>query len=138
MSIAEDGAHLQNSRGGALLIDGCTFEGQGDDGINTPTMYEVVATLAPDRLSLTVGEQGNPYSPGDPAHFFNRSSLLPLGTAVVAAVGANGTTFLVSPGAPEGVATNALVINGAQFPESLTVTDNIFRSSWGHGAKLKG
>jgi hypothetical protein len=139
MSIAEDGAHLQNSRGGALLISGCTFEGQGDDGINTPTMYEVISYLSSDRLSFTVGEQGNPFSPGDPAHFFNRSSLLPLGTAIVASVdAANGSTWLVPPGAPAGVVANSLVINGAQYPESLTVTDNTFRSSWGHGTKLKG
>jgi len=133
MSISADGAHLQNTRGGAITVRGCTFEGQGDDGLNAPTMYETVTGVAADGLSFAVGQLGNPFLPGDTANFFNRSSLALLGSAVVVAVAAN-TTTVAPPGVPPGA---QLVNNAAQYAGSLELTDNVFRNNRGHGAKLK-
>merc|ERR1712224_831416 len=48
MSITADGAHFTSSRGGNVKLSGCTFEGQGDDGVNMPSRYWSMRQIAPD------------------------------------------------------------------------------------------
>ena len=108
MSITADGVHFNNPRGGAITIKDSLFEGQGDDGLNAPTIFQFIVALGSDWFQVggrgTTGAAAPEFSPGDVVNFFNRSSLLPLGQAAVAAIGANNTVQLSPPGVPAGVA----------------------------------
>ena len=142
MSITADGVHFSNSRGGAISLQNCLFEGQGDDGLNAPTLFQSLTTLSPDRLSLQVSGRGTgpaatPFvRAGDVAQFFDRATLLPLGAVPVTRIGPNNTVVLASP-APVGVAVYSLINSAAQYAASLTVTDTVFRNNRARGALLK-
>jgi hypothetical protein len=57
MSITADGLHIMNAQG-FVIIEDCLFEGQGDDGINIPTVYNsVLHKLSPK--SVTMGGRNN-------------------------------------------------------------------------------
>lgn len=62
MSITADGLHLQNTRGGGISITNCVFDGQGDDGLNTPTLFDDITWISSDRLSFVV--EGRPNTGG--------------------------------------------------------------------------
>ena len=98
MSITADGFHSGNTRGGAVTVRHCVFEGQGDDGINIPTLYIDIQGVSVDRRVLTVGQaNAGTLRAGATVNFFNRSSLLPLGVGVVAALQLPTTVTLVDP-----------------------------------------
>jgi hypothetical protein len=143
MSITADGVHFSNSRGGAIALRHCLFEGQGDDGLNAPTIFQFLVAAAADGRSFQVGGRGvaGPQPPllgaGDTAQFFDRATLLPLGTAAVVGVGENFTVLLAAPGVPAGVGVYALVNDAQEYAASLEVTDSVFRNNRARGALLK-
>lgn len=143
MSITADGVHFSNTRGGAITVRRSTFEGQGDDGLNAPTLFQFIVALAGDGRSFQVGGRGvagaaAPYlRAGDTAQFFARGTLLPLGAALVQSIGANHTVLLAAPGLPPGAGLYALVNDAQQYAGSLEVTDCVFRANRARGALLK-
>ena len=143
MSITADGVHFSNTRGGAITVRRSTFEGQGDDGLNAPTQFQYLLSLAPDRRSFQVGGRNAPgaaapyLATGDTAQFFARATLLPLGTAAVVGVGPNYTVLLSAPGVPAGVGMYDAVNDAQQYAASLEVTDCVFRANRARGVLLK-
>ena len=142
MSITADGFHASNTRGGAILVRRSVFEGQGDDGINVPTIYADIESISADRRTLTVGKDGAlganffVFGAAAPLNFFNRSSLLPLGTGVVAALAPPATVTLVDP-LPADVGLFDLVNNAAAYADYVEVTDSVFKDNRARGALLK-
>ena len=143
MSITADGVHFSNSRGGDITLRNCLFEGQGDDGLNAPTLFQYILAIAGDRLSFQVGGRGTsgaavPFlKAGDTAQFFSRESLLPLGPpALVTSIGSNNTVILATP-APPNATVYSLINNAAEYASTLTVTDCTFRNNRARGALLK-
>jgi len=53
MSLTADGLHLQNTYG-TLIIRQCTFEGQGDDGINVVTSLLRITAISNSRTEIQV------------------------------------------------------------------------------------
>ena len=144
MSITADGFHSSNTRGGAILVRRSVFEGQGDDGVNVPTIYTDIESISADRRTLTVGKDGalgaNFFVFGAVAgaqiNFFNRSSLLPLGSGAVAALAPPATVTLVDP-LPADVGLFDLVNNAAAYAKYVEVTDSLFKDNRARGALLK-
>ncbi len=142
MSITADGVHFSNTRGGDIHVRNCVFDGQGDDGLNAPTLFQFIISIAADGLSLQVGGRGasGAQAPflraGDVAQFFSRETLLPLGTAAVAGIGPNNTIQLSSP-APPGASIYGLVNDANEYASTLTVTDSVFKNNRARGALLK-
>ena len=129
MSITADGMHLQDSAGGGIVISGCWLEGQGDDGLNTPTSFEAISWLAGDRLSARMGgyfaSEAPVVAPGCTANFFNRSSMAPLGTARVAGVNATDQTVTFAEPVPPGVELYSLVNNADNYAAWLQVRTRV-------------
>ena len=143
MSITADGAHIENSQGGFISFRDCLFEGQGDDGINVPTIFQVVAAFIPTPTAavLQVGGRGAPieapsFGVGDTINFYNRSSMALLGSSTVASVGANNTIILSSE-VPAGVGLYDLVLAKTNFADYVEITDCTFRSNRARGALVK-
>lgn len=143
MSITADGVHLSNTRGGSISVRRSVFEGQGDDGLNAPTLFQFILSLAPDRRSFQVGGRdaaagaAAPYlRVGDTAQFFARATLLPLGAATVVGVGPNHTVTLSAP-VPPGVGVYDAVDDAQQYAATLEVTDCVFRANRARGVLLK-
>ena len=142
MSICADGVHFSNTRGGRVSIRNSLFEGQGDDGINVPTIFQQVGWLRGDRAAFQVQARNQPvpapplFSAGAVVNFFNVSSMAPLGSGVVASVAANNTVVLAAP-APPGVGLWTLVNNAGMYADGVEVTHNIFRNNRARGALLK-
>ena len=143
MSITADGCHFTNSAGGRVRVTRSLFEGQGDDGMNIPTIFQQVVTLAPDRMSLQVqgrGDVGPSRSPvgraGAGVNFFDRATLALLGSVPATAVDADGTIHLAAP-APPGTALYSLITGAWAYPESVEVTDSVFRGNRARGVLLK-
>lgn len=142
MSITADGFHSSNTRGGAITVRRSVFEGQGDDGINVPTIYTDIEEIGADRRTLTVGKDGvlganfNIFAVGAAVNFFNRSSLLPLGTGTVAALAPPATVTLASA-LPALVSRFDLVNNAGAYADYVEVTDCLFKDNRARGALLK-
>lgn len=141
MSITADGTHFSNSRGGSVLVRHCTFEGQGDDGMNIPTIFMDIESVSADRRTLTLGKDGAVQSPGNivvpgsTMNLFARETLLPQGTAVVA--GITGNTLTLTAPLPPGVQQWDLVNNAASYADYVEVSDCIFKDNRARGALLK-
>jgi hypothetical protein len=114
----------------------------GDDGMNIPTLYADIEAISADRLTLTVGKDGTvgtnlyTFAPGSPVIFFNRSTLVQIGTGVVLSVSDPGTVVLQTP-LPVGVSLYDLMNNADGYADYVEVTDSVFRDSLGRGALLK-
>ena len=135
MSTTADGFHAMNPRGGAIIVRRCMFEGQGDDGINTPTLYTDIESVSADRHTLTVENTGI-FAVGDSLNFFNRSSLLLLGNGLVASLQSPATIALVDP-LPAFVSRYDLINNAASYADYVEVTDTLFKDNRARGALLK-
>ena len=142
MSITADGFHSSNSRGGAITVRRSVFEGQGDDGINVPTIYSDIESISADRRTLTTGKDGALgdnffiFVVGATLNFFNRSSLLPLGTGVIAALAPPATVTLAAP-LPAAVSLYDLVNNAGAYADYVEITDSLFKDNRARGALLK-
>ena len=147
MSITADGSHWTSCRGGDVKFLDCLFEGQGDDGINVPSRYWAMRELAPDRRSARVWQQGVarpfPGLPGDRLTFYNRSTFesygYDAGTTLVAGSAAIAAEFWINfsrPLPPSATAMD-LVLNTANQPASITVSNCTFRNNRARGALLK-
>ena len=142
MSITADGIHCSNTRGGTVLIQNSLLEGQGDDGMNIPTIFQQIGALSGSGLDFQVQARSQPcparplFAAGDTVNFFNISSMAPLGQGVVASVGGNFTVTLAAP-APPGVALYTLVNSAAQYADSVVVRNTTFRNNRARGALLK-
>ena len=142
MSITADGVHLSNSRGGADLIRRCVFEGQGDDGINIPTIYQDIGAISADRLTLTLGKDGvagvnsGTLWAGATVNFFGRLTLNPAAPPgrIVSVSGVNVT--LAAP-LDAAVKLYDLVNNAASYASYVEVSDCTFRANRARGALLK-
>lgn len=109
-----------------VYSDHCsTFEGQGDDGLNIPTIFLDIESVSPDRKSLTLGKDGAVESPGSilwagsTMNLFSRTTLLPLGTATVSAI--QGNTVVLAAALPAGVGQWDLVNNAASYADYVEV-----------------
>ena len=142
MSICADGVHFSNSRGGAVVIQNSLFEGQGDDGINIPTIFQAIGWASTDGLSIQVQGRGQPLpasplaSPGDTLNVYNVTSMAPLGTAQVASIGPNHTILLSTP-LPLGAGVYSLVNVAQEYPATTLILNNTFRNNRARGALLK-
>ena len=142
MSICADGVHFSNTRGGPVRVVNSLFEGQGDDGINVPTIFQQVGWLRGDRVAFQVQARNQPipapplFAAGAVVNFFNVTSMAPLGSGVVAAVAPNNTVVLAAP-APAGVGLWALVNNAGMYADGVEVVGNVFRNNRARGALLK-
>jgi hypothetical protein len=142
MSICADGVHFSNTRGGDVLVTNSLFEGQGDDGINVPTIFQQVGWLRGDGLAFQVQARNEPvpapplFAAGAEVNFFNISSMAFLGQGRVASVGANNTVVLDAP-VPAGAGLWSLVNNAGMYADSVEVVNNVFRNNRARGALLK-
>jgi hypothetical protein len=146
MSITADGVHFSNTKGGAIVIRDSLFEGQGDDGINVPTIFQAILSLQPGSSSSSF-QVNSPRSaagpdvplvgPGDTVNFFSRRSLAPLGTAVVQSLGPNRSVQLAPPGLPAAVALYDLINCAGSYADSFELTGTTFRNNRARGALLK-
>lgn len=137
MSITADGAHFSSCRGGDVLLADCVFEGQGDDALNVPSLYQDVEAL--NGAALQLGKDGTLQTPigvaGDTVELFNRSSFASYGVRTIASM-ADGTMTLTSP-PPPSLAKYDLVLNTAATPRSVTLLNNVFRNNRARGTLLK-
>lgn len=143
MSITADGMHFSNTRGGSVNVIGGLYEGQGDDGLNIPTIFQAIDWLSADRMSFTVNNQpGTPTATqpvvhaGSTVNFFNRSSLALLATGSVVSVSAHGNITLAAP-LPAGLGLYSLINDAGSYASTFTLTDNIFRANRARGALIK-
>ena len=142
MSITADGIHISNPRRGSVILRNSLFDGQGDDGVNVPTIYQEILSM-PDAYTLRVGRAGVvSTSPvvraGSTISFWNRSSLMPLWTGAVNAVGADGTIHLAQPPGPAGlVKLFDLITNTDYVADYVEVRNCTFRSNRARGVLLK-
>lgn len=138
-SIAADGIHLDNMRGGVVRIDNCIFEGQGDDGLNVNSHFYELRNISPDRRTFTVYRKGRSATstnslPGDVMTFYKRSNDQILGTGVVATN--NKAVITLTAPLPSGVQNYDAAINLNQQPANTLVRNTIFRANRARGAKL--
>lgn len=142
MSICADGVHFSNTRGGAVVVQNSLFEGQGDDGINIPTIFQAIGWVSADGLSIQVQGRGQPLpasplaSSGDTLNVFNSTSLAPLGTSQVASIGPNHTIVLSTP-LPQGSGVYSLVNVAQEYPSTTLIFNNTFKNNRARGALLK-
>ena len=142
MSITADGVHFCNSRGGAVIIRNCLFEGQGDDGVNVPTIFQDIDTISADRLTLTLGKNGvaganaGTIWAGAEMQFFGRKTLIP-SAPPARVVSTSSFTVTLDAQLDPGVALYDLVNNAASYPAYVEVTDSVFRANRARGALLK-
>lgn len=141
MSITADGAHIQDSQGGSVIIRDCVFEGQGDDGINVPTTFQEIVSINPSTSTFQLGGRGAPlesplFGEGDTVYFYNRSSMAVLGTSSVSAILSNNTIQIGST-FPQGVSLYSLVLSPKNFADYLEIVDCVFSSNRARGALVK-
>jgi hypothetical protein len=142
MSITADGVHFSNTLGGGVSITDSLFEGQGDDGINIPTIFQEIVWVGADGRSFRVQGRGQaPAAPplagaGATVNFFNRTDQALLGTGVVARVDANNTVVLAGA-LPAGAGVYSLINNNGMQADWVTVVNNTFRNNRARGALLK-
>lgn len=144
MSITADGIHTSNSVGAALIIRNSVFEGQGDDGLNCPTLFNDIEWLNVNGgvTTLKAGSRGTitnqpVATAGGTINVYNRSNMAVLGTANVASVAADGTITLAAPGLPAGAGMFSSFNNPAYYASYVELTDNAFLANRARGALLK-
>lgn len=138
-SIAADGIHLDNTRGGSIIINDCIFEGQGDDGININSHFYEIRNISPDRKTFTVYRKGSLASstnslPGDIMTFYKRNNFDILGTGIVASN--NKTVITLTSPLPSTVQNYDATINLNQKPDYTIIKNTIFRTNRARGGKL--
>jgi hypothetical protein len=141
MSITADGVHLSNSRGGEVLIQNCIFEGQGDDGINVPTLYKDIESISSDRKTLILGKNGvtgvsGVLWNGAVVNFFSRRTLNPNAPQGLVVSVSDDSVTLADP-LPDSVSLYDLVNNAASYARYVEVSDCVFRANRARGALLK-
>ncbi len=93
-STTSDGIHARGSRG-HLLIEGCSFDGMPDDGINVHSSAQSVQEVpAPDQV--LVKKHTFSVRPGDELLLVRSASARILGTAMVKDVEARGESWLIT------------------------------------------
>lgn len=138
-SIAADGIHLDNTRGGSVLIDNCILEGQGDDGININSHFYEIRNISPDRKTFTVYRKGKSASStnslsGDVMTFYKRENYDILGTAIVASN--TKAVITLRSALPAAVTNYDATINMNQQPSRTIIRNTVFRANRARGAKL--
>jgi hypothetical protein len=142
MSITADGVHFTSCRGGAVVVQNCWFEGQGDDGLNVPSMYQDVEAITTP-TSITVGKDGTLQPPiggvGDVWQFLNRSDLTPYsgGLATVASIDASSQVVTFTGPLPAQVARWDLALNLNCTPGYVALLNNTFKDNRARGTLLK-
>jgi hypothetical protein len=139
MSATADGAHISGCHG-KLEIRNCTFEAQGDDAVNAKgglylTVLERTGPAevrAAHRLEIPF-----PPKPGEVMELTDPDTILPYGTATVAAVEteADGHTHRVTfeDPLPERVAVGQLLGNQSRIPDETHIHDNVMRGNRARG-----
>jgi len=93
-STTSDGIHMRGSRG-HMLVEDCSFEGMGDDGINVhSSALSVVETPAPNQI--VVRKHTFSVRPGDELVQVRSDSATILGKAKVKEVQDQGGTWLIT------------------------------------------
>jgi hypothetical protein len=143
MSINADGLHISNTMGGRVLIDRCIFEGQGDDGINTPTIFDAIAAFTDEKnMSFTCSGYGNTITTqpvafaGATLNFFDRHTMAVLGTAVVQSVSSSGVVTLATP-LPPGAGIYTAFNNQAFYAGYIELMNSYFHANRARGAMIK-
>ena len=140
-TVTAGATHFANSRGGALVMRGCAFEGAGDDGANPANAYQELEPggIAADRRSATVGAGGaaapSVARAGDALAFFSRRTFAALGAGVAARV-AGSTIFFAAP-LPAGVREWDLVQSAGNAPDSFLVDGCSFSGNRARGGLFK-
>jgi hypothetical protein len=142
MSITADGMHLMNTQG-FIVIENCIFEGQGDDGINIPTVYNsVLQKLSPHSVAMG-GRNSNTkvvapsMAVGDAVEFRSRSSFAAYFSTRVAAIDAATHAVSFADPLPARFARFDLVVSSTQQPDSILIRNNTFRNNRARGVLLK-
>jgi hypothetical protein len=129
MSITADGAHFTSCRGGGVILRNCLFEGQGDDALNVPSMYQDVESIDATRTVLTVGKnnvvQAPRALPTDVLQVYARKTFQLYGTVTVASVAGN-TLTLAGP-LPAAAAQYDLLLNTNSTPAYVEVRTGCWR-----------
>ena len=138
-SIAADGIHLDNTRGGSVVIEDCVFDGQGDDGININSHFYEIRGISADRRTFSVYRKGRTASstnslPRDRFVFYKRANFDSLGTATVASN--KGAVITLADPLPPNVRNYDAAINLNQQPSTTTIRSSVFRANRARGAKL--
>ena len=141
MSITADGAHIQDSQGGSVIIRDSVFDGQGDDGVNVPTTFQEIVSIDPSTFRFQLGGRGAPLEPplftqGDTVYFYNRSSMAILGISIVSEILTNNTVKIESA-FPQGVGLYSLVLSPQNFADYLEIVDCTFSNNRARGALVK-
>ena len=142
MSITADGMHISNTRGGTVTVTNSYIEGQGDDGLNIPTIFQDILSISSDRLSITIeGRPGSgPVSPvvngGDVMNVFNRSTMQWILSVPVKSANSNGTIYFATP-LPPNVTIYESINNANAYADAFILTDNVFSSNRARGALIK-
>jgi hypothetical protein len=142
MSITADGAHIQDSQGGSVLIRNCTFDGQGDDGINVPTTFQEIVSINLQTMQFQLGGRNAPLEPplfttGNTVYFYNRSSMAILGSEIVTAILSNNTVQIGGVSFPEGIGLYSLVLSPQNFADYTEIVDCTFSNNRARGALVK-
>jgi len=140
-TVTAGSTHMANSRGGALVMRGCTFEGAGDDGANPNNSYQEFEPggIATDRRSATVGAGGVAAPPfalaGDALVFLSRRTFAVLGAGVAARV--EGMTLHFAAPLPADVGEYDLVQSAGNAPASFLVDGCSFSGNRARGGLFK-
>ncbi len=116
MSLNADILHVAGL-GGKLAVDGCHFEGSGDDCINVHSMAYLVNTIEGNTAMLTAPRfdfSSAWAAVGDTVTFYDASTFTSIGTAKVTAVDGQAFTF---DAIPADVKKGTVVANGFMNPE---------------------
>eukprot|EP01012_Entosiphon_sulcatum_P056939 TRINITY_DN8065_c0_g1_i2.p2 TRINITY_DN8065_c0_g1~~TRINITY_DN8065_c0_g1_i2.p2 ORF type:complete len:462 (-),score=97.34 TRINITY_DN8065_c0_g1_i2:72-1457(-) len=140
MSITADGVHLTSCRGGRVVLEDCVFEGQGDDGLNIPSLYQDILTIDPSRRVVTVGSRGEQKQApqvdvGDQLVVYSRHTFTPLATVVVATL--NSTSLVLRDPLPDAIRIYDLLWDSNSAPDSVLLKGSTFRANRARGALLK-
>ena len=150
MSTNADAAHFAEVSGD-VHIDGCTFEGQGDDGINVHGFFHAVTSQNGSTFTLGNRPVGGtaPLHVGATYEFRNRSTweVEAVGRMLSAtnADGNDGTTVQTATfdfggaaaAAGASISKYALMVDVQRTPRSVLIENSLFSSSRARGALIK-
>eukprot|EP01079_Euglenida_sp_SAG-EU17-18_P003925 gene3925-4294_t len=138
---------------GHVLIEGCSCDGQGDDGYNGGFTYNQILHISPDRRSAHLSWARDPVHPpvanstgfypgagglvpGDQVVFHNRSSFTQLASATVTGVVGSGTVANFDSPLPPAVSVYDLVGPAPGRLYSLTIRRSSFSNNRARGLLL--
>lgn len=144
LSVNYDGMHFLYMKG-SISVEGCTFEGTGDDGLNINCgKYLGIARFdakgnAVTTFQATMGYPGEPPVRGDVLRLLDRHSFAVLGQYTVDAASwdeaAKGFQLSFRERLTGALVSN-LFVNTAYFPEKVLISNCTFRANRGRGLFL--